>query len=147
MLPQKERWIATQTVIDPSVTYPIVNSYFMDNEIRPLEAILSSLQCSALGLNRHFPRALLHGSTLLGGLGLPTAKQKATRDRVNYFLFNMHNLSTISKKFSSSIIFIQLEIGTFSHFFSSDFQCYGHLATPTYCVQIWRETQPHGVTL
>jgi hypothetical protein len=79
-LPLKEKWLATRTIIDPLVTYLLVNSYFTDKEIPPLESILSSLQCSALGLNFHFPRALLHGSMLLGGMGIPTGKQKATRD-------------------------------------------------------------------
>lgn len=146
-LPLKEKWLATWTIIDPSVTYPLVNPYFTDNEIRPLESMLSSLQCSALGLNFHFPRVILHGSMLLGGLGIPTAKQKATRDRINYFLFNMHHPSTISTKIVASIIFTQLEIGIFTPFFSSEFQRFGPLATPTCCVQIWKETQPHGVPL
>jgi hypothetical protein len=29
--------------------------------------VISTLQCNALGLNSHFPCALLHGSVLLGG--------------------------------------------------------------------------------
>jgi hypothetical protein len=80
-----DRWIAARSVIIPSVTSPLVNAYFTDKDIWPLESTLSSLHCSALGLNHHFPRAILHGSTLLGGLGIPTAKHKATKERINYF--------------------------------------------------------------
>jgi hypothetical protein len=51
------------------------------------------MSCNALGLNSHFPRAILYGSTLLGGIGLPTQTQKTTKDRINYFLYNMHQPS------------------------------------------------------
>jgi hypothetical protein len=78
---------------------------------------MSSLQCSALGLNCHFPRALLHGSLLLGRLGIPTSKQKTTKNRINFFLCNICRHSTISQKFDASIIFTQLEVGTFLQLF------------------------------
>jgi hypothetical protein len=71
-LSQKIKWMALQAIIEPSVTYPLVNTYFNDQEMYPLESTMSTMQCSALGLNQHFPRALLHGSTLLGGIGIIT---------------------------------------------------------------------------
>jgi hypothetical protein len=40
-----------------------------------------------------------------------------------------------------------MELGLFTQFFPSDFQLYGHLATQTYCIKIWKETQPLGVHL
>jgi hypothetical protein len=43
-----------------------------------------------------FPRAILHGPLLLGGMGIPSLLQKNAKDRLNYFLFNVQHPSTIS---------------------------------------------------
>ena len=40
-LPAKAKWVAIQAIIEPSVTYLLVNTFFTDNEIKPLESILS----------------------------------------------------------------------------------------------------------
>jgi hypothetical protein len=109
---------------------------------------MSSLRCSALGLNRPFPRAILHGTMLLGRIGIPTTKQKATKDHLNYFLYNIYLPSVISKKLDiTNKIFTQLQIGTFHQFLSLPFQRYGHLSSQTMCVQIWKETSDFGVQL
>jgi hypothetical protein len=84
-LSMKNKGLTVQSIIEPSLTYPLVNTYFSDPDIRPLDSIISKMKCSALGLNGHFPWALLHGSTLLGSWGIPTAKQKAACDGLNYF--------------------------------------------------------------
>jgi hypothetical protein len=75
-LSQRYRWIALSSIIEPSLSYPLVATYFTSKQIQPYECIMSTSQCNALGLNSHFPRALLHSSVLLGGLGLPTQTQK-----------------------------------------------------------------------
>jgi hypothetical protein len=134
-------------VIEPSITYPLINTYFSDREIQPLESILSTLRCAALGLKKHFPCAILHSSSLLGGLGLFNAKQKATIERLNYFLYNIRRKSSISAKLEISIIYTQLEIGSFINFFMLPFNQYDHLATKSLCKQIWGETEPSGITV
>jgi hypothetical protein len=71
-LPQKARLIALNSVIIPSLSYPLVATSFPAANIKKYEGIISAMYCNALGLNSHFPRALLHGSTFLGGIGIPT---------------------------------------------------------------------------
>jgi hypothetical protein len=73
----------------------------------------------ALGLNKHFPRALLHGSTLFRGIGIPTAKQKATMECLNYFLYSICHTSTITQKFEASIILFNWRL---TQFFSLPFE-------------------------
>lgn len=70
-----------------------------------------------------------------------------TRDRINYFFFNIRRKSIIANKFDASIIYPQMEIGTFDQLFSLSFSQYSHLATISMCIQIWRETEPQGVLL
>jgi len=49
-------------------------------------------------------------------------------------------------KFEISIIYTQIEIGLFLQFFSTSFDTYGHLVFPSYCVQLWQELEPQGIT-
>lgn len=115
--------------------------------MQPIEVAISELRCSGLRLNRHFPRAILHGPTSLNGLGIPSPKHKNTRHRLNYFLYNAWSNTTVGQKYAVSIIYTPLEVGTYSHFFTLDFSTYGHLATRSMAVQIWQEISPHGIQI
>jgi len=127
--------------------YPMVNTLFSNGEFQPIEYKLSQLCCSALGLNRNFPRCLLYGPLCLGGMGLISPKHKNTTNRINYFLFNSRQNTNVRGKFKISNIYTQLETGSFDHFFSIPYDTFGHLASLSTCRQLWRETEPFGVTL
>jgi hypothetical protein len=116
-LSQKNRWIALSSIIEPLLSYPLVATYFTPKETQPYQSIISNLQCNALSLNSHFPRTLLHGSIMLGGMGIPTQTHKTTKDRLNYFLYNVRRPSIVRDKQETSIIFTQLEVGTSQLFF------------------------------
>jgi len=74
----------------------------------------------AFGLKRNFPRAILHGPTSLGGIGVPSHK-KNTWERLNYFLYYIHRDSSLKWKFDISIIYTKIEVETFRQFFSQPF--------------------------
>jgi len=80
---------------------------------------IANLQCNALTLNSHFPRALLHGSVILGGMGIPTQTHKTTKGqlKLNFFLYNVRRPSITQDKLEASILFKQLEAGTSQLFF------------------------------
>jgi len=124
-----------------------VATYFTAKDIKQYESTVSTMLCNAIGLNSHFPQALLHGSTLLGGIGIPTQTQKTTKDRINYFLYNMQRPSPVRNKLEASILYTQLEVGIFDQFLSSSFVRYGHLATMMFAVKIWSESEPYGIKL
>jgi len=109
---------------------PSCEHFFTDKDIKPLEGIMSTLHCSVLGLNRHFPIVLLHGSMLLGGMGI-----------------HIQHSSTVTQKFKASIIFTHLEVGTFQQFFFLPYTRYRLLVTHTMRVQIWKETTDYGMHL
>jgi hypothetical protein len=140
-----QRWIALSSIIEPSLSYPLVSTYFTPTDIKPYQSIMSTLQCNALSLNSHFPRALLHGSIMLGGMGIPTQTHKTTKDRLNYFLYNVCRPSIARDKLETSIIFTQLEVGTSKLFFQCPYYQFGHLATISFAVQIWNEFEPFGI--
>jgi hypothetical protein len=89
------KFIAVNSIVAPAILYPMVAAYFLDREISPINSILNQMQCVALGLNRNFPRAILHVPPSLGGLGLPSPMQKIMKLRVNYFFITYgDNLTT-----------------------------------------------------
>lgn len=103
------------------------------------------MRCTALGLNKNCPRGIIHGPPLLGGMGIPSPHQKITKDRINYFLYNIRWKSDIHQQLNISIIYSQIEVGLFHQFFAIPFNWYGHLATQSFCVQIWRKNEPFGL--
>jgi hypothetical protein len=54
-LSRKAKRTAVQFIIEPSISYPLLATYFLEAEIKPLESIMSTMKCAALGLNSHFP--------------------------------------------------------------------------------------------
>jgi hypothetical protein len=83
------QWLTIMMVLEPAITYPLVTCLFTSNSIQQIDSIMSQLKCSVLGLNRNFPRAVLHEPPELGGMGVPSSKQKITSERINYFLYNI----------------------------------------------------------
>jgi hypothetical protein len=72
-LSSKAKWTAIMTMIEPAILYPLVNVFFSSKEIQPLDSLTSRMKCQALWLNRNFPRAILHRSTMLEGIGIPSS--------------------------------------------------------------------------
>jgi hypothetical protein len=144
---QEATWIAVSTIIEPAIIYPLLNTSFSSQNIQPIDSVLSQLKCTALGFNRNFPRAVIHGPKIIGVAGIPSLTQKNTKDRVTYFLYNLRKCSTIRDNLEASIIYTQIEVGSFDHFLTLPFATYGHLATEVSCVQFWGDTEPEGLVL
>lgn len=79
--------------------------------IERIDKIFTKMKCHALGLNEHFPCAVLHGPLHLGGMAIPTGQSKTTATRLNYFMYHIRSEMVISNKLDSSIAFAQLEVG------------------------------------
>jgi hypothetical protein len=77
---QKTKWCAVNNVIEPTLLYPLVNCFFTAKEFQAIDSIMSQMKCMALGLNRRFPRAILHGPTALGGIGVPSTHHKNSQN-------------------------------------------------------------------
>ncbi len=100
-----------------------------NTEIQKIDQILSHAKCHALGLNEHFPRAVLHGPMDQGGMEIHTGQSKTTTSQVNYFMYHCHRQTKVGAKLEASMAYLQLEIGIHEQFFSSSFDIYGPQAT------------------
>ena len=56
-LSQKAKIMAFDSVIELAINYPLINTFFTNNEIKPIKSVISQLKCAALGLNQNFPQS------------------------------------------------------------------------------------------
>lgn len=82
-LPNKVKWKAVSTVIEPSIPYPLLACSCSQKEMDIIDKTLSKTKCCALGLNEHFPRVVMYGPWHLGGMVLSSAQSKTTTTRIN----------------------------------------------------------------
>jgi hypothetical protein len=146
-LPNHAKWKAITTVLEPAVLYPLMANCNTRNEMMKIEKILSKAKCHALGLNEHFPRAVLHGPTNLGGIGIPKAVSKTTTSRINYFFFHTRMETKVGEKINASLAYLQIESGLLQPFLTSSYATYGHYITKTLMKRLWEETEPNGLIL
>lgn len=46
-----------------------------------------------------------------------------------------------------TILYTQIEVGTFTQFFSLPFNQYGHLPSIATCFQLWNDLEPDGIII
>jgi hypothetical protein len=146
-LSKQAKWTAITSLLEPEVYYPLMATMCNKKDFDKIDRPIVRAKCSALGLNKHFPRAIIHGPLEYGGMAIPTSFSKTVATRINYFLYHIRTSSKIGIKLDASIVFLQLEVGLFTSFFQSSYEAYGFLATKTMTKQIWAETEPYGLQL
>jgi len=90
---------------------------------------------------------MLYGPTSLGGFGLSHPRHSNTLRRLNYFLYNCRLNSDTTKKLKLSIIYAQIETGSFMQFFSLPYKTHTHMITTSFVKQLWYELEPYGLYL
>jgi len=75
----KAKWAAVTMVIKPAILYPLLTLSYSQSHIAPIDSILSKMKCATLGLNRNFPRMILHGPPDLGGMGISSIHQRTQK--------------------------------------------------------------------
>ena len=70
--------------MSPGVLYPLMASMCTKAELDKIQCdMMARAKCNALGLNEHFPRAVLYGPLCYGGMQLPTAHESTTIESIN----------------------------------------------------------------
>ncbi len=59
------------------------------NDLNKIERVITRAKCNALGLNEHFPQALIYGPLQYEGVSIPTSLSKTATTRINYFLYHI----------------------------------------------------------
>jgi hypothetical protein len=71
---------------------------------------------------------------------MPMIITETTTSQINYILYHIRHNTVVEQKFNISIAHLQLEVGSFTPFFSLPFTHYGDLTTKSYVKQLWAET-------
>jgi hypothetical protein len=92
------KWKAATTILDAQIQYPLMATLFTRKDLEKIDRPITWLKCAALGLNKHFPRAVLHGPMEMGGMGLPTKVSTTAVQRINYFLYHVRQGTTVGEQ-------------------------------------------------
>lgn len=93
------------------------------------------------------PQSCSSWTNITRGHWHPILNTKEYQRSHHIFCVNLQRQSTIRDKLEASILYTQLEVGTFSQFLSLPFDTYGQLATSITCFQFWHDTEPFGLHL
>lgn len=71
-LSNQDKWVGYNSGVKPALLYPLMGQQVDAEALREVQVHVNEMVCHAVGLNSHFPRALLHGPTGFGWPGSPT---------------------------------------------------------------------------
>jgi hypothetical protein len=141
----KTRWKALNSVLEPGILYPLMATLYTIDDIKQLERKIAKIHCQALGLNMHFPRAVLYRPCELGGMEIDTLQTLLTTICINYFLYCTRQHTSVGEKIEISLAHMQLEVGLCQQVFLTSYQQYHYLATRSLIKCLWGETEPFGL--
>ena len=125
--------------------FPLIGHSMSEADLLSLQQPTDRKLLHILGLNEHFPRAVLHAPTTFGGMGCPSFHAQHIADKIVLFLHHMKEKEDIAEAFQASMSLTQLECGTSKPFFSLPAGTWYELVTPTWVNHIWKECEPRGI--
>jgi len=140
-------WVAYRSCVCSAVSYPLLGQQCTVEDLSKTQGVMDQIACHALGLNEHFPRALLHGPVSLGGIGVPTLWADALADKLAYFMHHMRVCDDVGRQLTVSSAITQLEIGMGTPFFELPFELWVFLATPSWLRHLWQSCSRAGVSV
>mmetsp|Transcript_15421 Transcript_15421/g.21966 ORF Transcript_15421/g.21966 Transcript_15421/m.21966 type:complete len:963 (+) Transcript_15421:236-3124(+) len=141
------KWLSYQNVFSKKIMYPLIGHSMSVDDLKIVQQPTDRELLHLLGLNEHFPRAVLHASTSFGGMGCPTFHAQHVVDKVVLFLHHMKEKAELAEVFQASMSLTQLECGTSKPFFSLPADPWYDLVTPTWINHIWQECIQKGIEL
>ena len=146
-LSNMDKWVGYNSCVKPAVLYPLMGQQITAEAMAEVQRIVNKMVCNAVGVNSHFPRALLHGPIEIGGMGIAPLWVEALVDKVTYFLHHVRGTGTVTQELKASIALVQLEVGSGASFFELHFDIWGALATPCWVSNLWKLCSRVGVQL
>ena len=146
-LSNQDKWVAYNSCIKPAVLYPMMGQQIDAEALASVQTKVDEMLCHALGLNSHFPRAVLHGPVELGGMGVPPLWVESLTEKLSYFFHHTRIADTVGQELKTSVAILQLELGCGVSFFELPFETWGRLATPCWVANLWKLCSRIGLQL
>ena len=134
-------------VFSARILYPIIGHSFSDDDLQPIQKPVDIEVLHIIGLNEHFPRAVLRAPLKYGGLGCHTFHAQHVADKLVLFIHHIHERKNIAELLLASMSTTQLECGVSIPFFTLPVDPWYSLVTETWISHLWRECQPMAIDL
>ena len=141
------KWLSYTTVFLKKIMYPLIGHSCSPADLESLQKLTDREVLHILGLNEHFPRAVLYAPLVLGGMGCTTIHGQHVIEKVVLFLHHMREKGKIHETLMVSMSTTQLECGSATPFFSLDAGVWSALVTKTWISHIWEECRPLGIEI
>jgi hypothetical protein len=140
-IPRHMAWTAFTTHLWPKLSYALPATTLTKAQGSQMDSTIAATLLPAMGINRHLPKALVHGSRERGGLGIPrvyTTQGAEAVSRVVRFGLGEQHLN--GELLQASLQQAQLEIGMTEPLLTLPYSSYSRLMTPCYWKMVWEFT-------
>jgi hypothetical protein len=141
----RAKWLSYKNVFLRRIMYPLIGHSFGYDDLQSIQKPVDVEILHILGLNEHFPRAVLRAPLLFGGLGCTTIHGQHIIDKLVLFVHHIRENSRIAEVLLTSMSITQLECGTANPFFDLDPAIWSPLVTPTWITHLWCECKTANV--
>jgi hypothetical protein len=141
------KWLSYQTVFMKKIMYPLIGHCCGYGDLQEIQKPVDRELLHLLGLNEHFPRAVLHAPLKYGGLGSVTIHGQHVIEKLILLVHHMRENGQIRETMLSSMGTTQLECGSGQPFFTLPADTWYQLVTSTWITHIWKECQPTGIDI
>ena len=114
------KWLSYKNVFLKKIMYPLIGHSCDIAALDPLQKTVDREVLHLLGLNEHFPRAILYAPLKLGGLGCGTIHGQHVIDKILLFVHHLREQGQIQEALMASMSTTQIECGTSTPFFLLD---------------------------
>jgi hypothetical protein len=101
----------------PAITYCLPITTFSELECKKIQSPFYNALLPKLGINRHMPRALLHGPLQLAGLGLVNLHAEQLAMHVTGLIIQIRKNDRVGQTMLACIDALQIYLGTATQFF------------------------------
>jgi hypothetical protein len=121
----------------PKLKYPLSCTTLTATQCKMIQAPALAALLPKLHLNRHSPRAVIFGSSLYGGLGLPDLHVDQGFEQLTLFIGHLKLADENGQMILSLISHLQLFVGSATSFWSLPFSRYIKWVETNWVTSIW----------
>ena len=129
------------------ILYPLIGHNCVAEDLQFIQQPVDREVLHTLGLNGHFPRAVLHAPLLYGGLGSHTIHAHHVIEKLLLFVHHIRENGQIKETLMTSMSTTQIECGVSVPFFSLSADIWNPLVTSTWPAHLWQECKKQGIDI
>lgn len=140
-------WRALNTIALKQIEYPIVALNLSPKDCTSIMAPLLLTGLSRSSICRTMPRAVVHGPTDEGGLGIPNLYVTQGTRQIALLTEHLHLQTMTGQLIRTSIEWAKVELGLSSNLFLYDYDTFSHHLTPCWIKHLWQFCSEFGINI